>query len=127
MINAEIIAKIKAEIERRKEFHNKVIKSCAELNTISLTHSAGFKEDEEILSFLSTLEESISIIVGATLYESISDILAIGFMDYLNRNRTEGKMCLSGWECDDIMKAFRKQDWERIERYKNKYLLSKND
>ena len=45
-------------------------------------------------------------------------------MDYLDRNRTEGKMCLSGWECDDIMKAFRKQDWKRIERYRDKYLLS---
>ena len=70
-------------------------------------------------------QEPTPVIVGATSYESLSRILAIGFMDYLDRNRTEGKMCLSNAECDDIMKAFQKQDWERIKRYSDKYLLSK--
>ena len=72
-------------------------------------------------------QEPTPVTVGATPNESLSRILAIGFMDYLDKNRTEGKMCLSNAECDDIMKAFRKQDWERIKRYGDKYLLSKND
>lgn len=56
MTNTELLAKIKAEIERRIKFHTDAIKSCTGLNTISLTHSGGLKEDEYLLSFLSTLE-----------------------------------------------------------------------
>ena len=59
MTNAELIAKIKAEIERRISFHNKAINSCTGLNNISLTHAAGLKEGEELLSFLSDLEKSL--------------------------------------------------------------------
>lgn len=56
MTNEELIAKIKADIERRIKFHTDAIKSCTGLNTISLTHSGGLKEDEYLLSFLSALE-----------------------------------------------------------------------
>ena len=52
----DIIEKIKAEIKSRIEFHNNAIKNNAGLNVMSLTHAGGLKEDEYLLSFLSTLE-----------------------------------------------------------------------
>ena len=58
MTDKELITKIKTEIERRISFHNKAINSCTGLNNISLTHAAGLKEDEELLSFISDLEKS---------------------------------------------------------------------
>lgn len=47
--------------------------------------------------------------------------LAIKFMNYLDENRPEGKMGLSNRECEDIDKAFKGNDWEKIMRYANKY------
>ena len=47
--------------------------------------------------------------------------LAIKFMNYLDENRPEGKMGLSNSECEDIDKAFKENDWEKIIRYANKY------
>lgn len=59
-------------------------------------------------------------------YEYIKRILAIGFMHYLDDNRTPGKMCLSNGECADIDKAFNEQDWAKLARYANKYLAFGN-
>lgn len=47
--------------------------------------------------------------------------LANAFMQYLDENRPEGKMCLSNGECKDINKAFEVGDWEKILRYANKF------
>ena len=47
--------------------------------------------------------------------------LAIGFMNYLDNHRPEGKMCLSNAECEDIDKAFKNCDWDKIMRYVKKY------
>ena len=43
------------------------------------------------------------------------------FMQYLDENRPEGKMCLSNGECEDIERAFIAGDWDKIIRYANKY------
>lgn len=48
--------------------------------------------------------------------------LAIKFMSYLDENRPEGKMGLSNSECEDIDKAFKENDWEKIMQYAEKYL-----
>ena len=48
--------------------------------------------------------------------------LAIKFMNYLDENRPEGKMCLSNGECEDIDKAFNENDWAKIVRYVDKML-----
>lgn len=55
-------------------------------------------------------------------YQSAKHTLAIKFMNYLDENRLEGKMCLSNGECEDINKAFKEDDWAKIMRYANKYL-----
>ena len=47
--------------------------------------------------------------------------LAIAFMNYLDENRPEGKMSLSNIECEDIDKAFKENDWNKISRYIKKY------
>ena len=47
--------------------------------------------------------------------------LAISFMNYLDENRSEDKMCLSNGECADIEQAFQDMDWGRIIRYAEKY------
>jgi hypothetical protein len=48
--------------------------------------------------------------------------LAIRFMNYLDENRPEDKMGLSNSECEDIDKAFKENDWEKIMQYAEKYL-----
>lgn len=47
--------------------------------------------------------------------------LAISFMNYLDKHRPDGKMCLSNGECADIEKAFKEEDWAKVIRYVNKY------
>lgn len=54
-------------------------------------------------------------------YNKIKRILANGFMDILDANRPQGKMCLSNGECMDIDDAFDKQDWDKLSRYVDKY------
>lgn len=47
--------------------------------------------------------------------------LAINFINYLDENRPEGKMSLSSDECEDIVRAFKENDWAKIMRYVEKY------
>lgn len=54
---SDIKKKIRQEIERRAKFHNDAMKACAGLNHIALTHSAGWKEDSELLAFIDSLPE----------------------------------------------------------------------
>lgn len=72
-------------------------------------------------------EELCPVLPGATDYEWLSDSLAVAFSRYLDSNRVAGKMCLSAMECEEIMRAFRRQDWKTIERYRMKYLFNEND
>ncbi len=55
-------------------------------------------------------------------YERVRKHLACAFMDYLDKNRVDGKMCLSTPECIDIDEAFKAQDWAKLDRYTKKYL-----
>lgn len=57
-------------------------------------------------------------------YEKIKKTLAVAFMNDLNNNRPEGKMCLTNGECADIEKAFNEQDWPKLARYLDKYTES---
>jgi len=54
-------------------------------------------------------------------YKDISGYLSLAFMDFLDKTRPEGKMCLSNLECADIDKAFGEQDWAKLKRYVEKY------
>jgi len=56
------------------------------------------------------------------IYQSAKRDLAIKFMNYLDENRPDGKMCLSNAESEDIDKAFKENDWAKIMRYADKYL-----
>lgn len=49
--------KLKKEVEKRRKFHDNAIISFCNSQTIRLTHSAGLKEDEEILSLIDSLEQ----------------------------------------------------------------------
>ena len=60
-------------------------------------------------------------------YNKIKGILSVGFMDFLDDNRPENKMCLSNGECADIDKAFDEQDWAKLARYVHKYVQSGNE
>ena len=55
------------------------------------------------------------------IYQAAKHDLAIKFMNYLDENRPDGKMCLSNGECEDIDKAFKENDWAKIMRYAEKY------
>lgn len=50
-------------------------------------------------------------------YSHIVGYISSAFMHYYDNNIPQGKMCLSNMECADIDKAFREQDWAKIERY----------
>lgn len=54
-------------------------------------------------------------------YSKIVGSLSIAYMDYLDKHKPEGKMCLSNMECYDIDKAFLEQDWVKLLRYLKKY------
>lgn len=49
--------KLKAEIEKRAKFHNDAMKACIGLNSIAITHSAGWKEDTELLTIIDSLQQ----------------------------------------------------------------------
>lgn len=55
-------------------------------------------------------------------YIRVQKILAIAFMNLLDRERPEGKMCLSNMECADIEDAFKVGDWDKLFRYAEKYI-----
>ena len=54
-------------------------------------------------------------------YKQLCGYMGIAFMQFLDKIRAEGKMCLSNWECADIDKAFLEQDWDKLLRYAHKY------
>lgn len=54
-------------------------------------------------------------------YNQVKGVLSLAFMDYLDKKKPEGKMCLSNGECADIDKAFEEQDWKKLFRYIQKY------
>lgn len=49
--------KLKEEIERRRKFHDDAVIKFCNSRTIALTHSAGLKEDEELLSLIDSLQQ----------------------------------------------------------------------
>ena len=49
--------KLIAEIEKRAKFHDDAMKACAGLNNIAITHSAGWKEDTEILAIITSIQQ----------------------------------------------------------------------
>ncbi len=51
------VEKLKEEIERRRKFHDDAVIKFCNNRTIALTHSAGLKEDEELLSFIDSLQQ----------------------------------------------------------------------
>lgn len=55
-------------------------------------------------------------------YNKIKKVLALAFMDFLDANRPEGKMCLSNGECANIDDAFATGNWDMLSRYIEKYL-----
>jgi hypothetical protein len=55
-------------------------------------------------------------------YNKVKGTLGIALMHYLDKNRPEGKMCLSNGECANIDKAFATGDWDMIFRYIEKYM-----
>lgn len=55
-------------------------------------------------------------------YNKIKKILAMGFIDFLEEQCKDGKMCVSNAECADIEKAFSEKDWDKLSRYVVKYL-----
>lgn len=74
-----------------------------------------------------TIEETAVHFAGwnehkAQVDKNLQRTLALGFMNYLDKNRQEGKMCLSNAECEDIMKAVSEGDWMKLERYTEKYV-----
>lgn len=49
--------KLIAEIEKRAKFHDDAMKACVGLNNIAITHSAGWKEDTELLAIITSLQQ----------------------------------------------------------------------
>lgn len=83
------------------------------------------KNDSDVETLISRFEErlkDIDRLGGKTWsYEKLEKPLAIAFMDYLDKVRPLGKMCLSGAECEDIETAFKNMNWHKLYRYLEKY------
>lgn len=83
------------------------------------------KNDSDVETLISRFEErlkDIDILGGKSWsYEKLANSLSTAFMDYLDKIRPLGKMCLSGAECDDIKNAFKNMDWLKLYRYLEKY------
>jgi hypothetical protein len=90
-------------------------------------HGQGTLDEFDWEDIAVTIEETAVHFVGwkekAPEYKTISKILALGFIHFLDENRPEGKMCLSNGECGDIEKAFNEQDWPKLSRYLDKYRI----
>ena len=84
-------------------------------------YSAGEALDY-IESYINTLSKQ-----DMESYEKIKKVLALGFMNFLDDNKSKGKMCLSNGECADIEKAFNEQDWPRLAGYLDKYTESEDE
>ena len=52
--------KLIAEIEKRAKFHDDAMKACTGLNSVAITHSAGWKEDTELLTIINSLQQEQS-------------------------------------------------------------------
>lgn len=76
------IEKIKAEIERRAKFHDDAMKACIGLTNVALTHSAGWKEDTELLAFIDSLPDE-------DLYAEVGDTEE----DYIKRSMAKVNEC----------------------------------
>jgi hypothetical protein len=79
--------------------------------------SRGYEDDGE---FLEGVANKLKSFCSQPYKVSVHE-LAIRFMNYLDKNRPEGKIRLSTSECLDIDKAFAEKDWAKILRYINKY------
>lgn len=73
---------IRQEIERRAKFHDDAMKACVGLTNIALTHSAGWKEDTELLAFIDSLPEE-------DLYAEVGDTEE----DYIKRSMAKVNEC----------------------------------
>lgn len=71
-----------------------------------------------LISFIDALEVKIDF----ENYNKVKRTLSLSFMNFLDSNRSEGKMCLSNGECFDIDKAFDEMDFAKLFRYMKKYL-----
>lgn len=76
-----------------------------------------FEQHEKKINWLKSLRPQ----PRKEIYQAAKHDLALRFMNYLDENRPEGKMSLSNGECEDIDKAFKKNDWAKIMRYIEKY------
>ena len=83
----------------------------------AMRHYADTSEIEKTIAWLKSLRPQ----PHKEVYQAAKHDLAIKFMEYLDKNRPEGKMCLSNGECEDIDKAFKENDWAKIMRYIEKY------
>lgn len=83
------------------------------------------ENDSDVNTLISRFEERLNAVdeLGDKSwgYEKIVKCLSIAFMDYLDKIRPLGKMCLSGGECEDIEKAFKDMNWLKLYRYLERY------
>ena len=101
-------------IVRPTEYERKR-KSCIHFLELQKAHHADTSEIEECISFLDSLE---------TPDESFAKMFAVSFIEFLDKNATEGKMCVSILEGEDIVNAFFDKDWAKVIAYANKYLTN---
>ena len=52
---------------------------------------------------------------------------ALSFINYLDANKYESKMCVSDGECEDIENAFHNAMWDRLHRYYCKYIEKQDE
>ena len=86
------------------------------------TGTSTYKYDDEIKWLKSLRPQPIQLKEAYKEgFQTARHATALAFMNYLDKNRPDGKMSLSSGECEDIDKAFKEGDWAKIIRYYEKY------
>lgn len=80
-----------------------------------------YKEEKQ--GGVSKLSEEEQNLLAKTVLTSC----ASSFIDYLDANKYDGKMCVSNGECEDIENAFHNAIWDKLHRYYCKYIIEKKD
>lgn len=110
-------------LQQKQEWSEEDEKNMSYLKVLIQAHSAGPKTEKELLNWLNFLRpQSIQVKeLYKEVFQAARHEVALAFMEYCDKNRPNGKMCLSNSECNDIENAFSIGDWAKIERYIHKY------
>ena len=114
--------------EYRKRLANYLLQYCSKFHNTKVEYERGlydaYTHSRAIVEFdPAELELNLFEMLGITEYDELKNSLSLAFIHFLDENRLPGEKFLSNMECEDIKEGFRTQDWPKLLRYLQKYLI----